>query len=149
MAEIRFYHLQTQSQEQALPALLSKAVEMGKRIVLKLIDIKEVEVMDAHLWTYSVHSFLPHGCAKTGNAELQPIWITAQDENPNNADVLIVGHGAVTEMQADFDLCCEVFDGRDEKAVADARTRWKSYKDKDYNVTYWKQNEQGGWDKKS
>ena len=149
MTEVRFYHLQSQTQGQALPFLISKALEKGHRIVVKLRNAKEVEDMDGHLWTYNANSFLPHGSAKTGSGEAQPVWLTAADENPNKADVLIVGQGTNTDMQADFSLCCEIFSGHDEGAVQEARRRWKDYKDREFGVTYWQQNERGGWDKKA
>tara|TARA_R110001592_G_scaffold29350_10_gene106644 strand:- start:13919 stop:14368 length:450 start_codon:yes stop_codon:yes gene_type:complete len=149
MTAIRFYHLQSQTQKQALPLLLSKALEKGHRIVVKLQDASEIEDIDTHLWTYHPDSFLPHGSAKTGQAEAQPVWLTTTDENPNKADVLIVGQGAETAMQGDFTLCCEIFSGDDAAAVQDARKRWKAYKEQDFEVTYWQQNERGGWDQKA
>ncbi len=149
MTEIRFYHLQRQSQEQVLPLLLSKALERGHKIVVKLIDERAVEQMNEHLWTFNPNSFLPHGSAKDGNEDQQPIWLTAKDENPNGADVLILGEGAESTMQGDFKLCCEMLNGHDEQAVAAARVRWKAYKDKDFDVTYWQQSDVGGWEQKA
>lgn len=149
MTEIRFYHLQRQSQEQVLPALLSKALERGHRIVVKMVDDRAVEQMNEHLWTFNPNSFLPHGSAKDGNAEMQPIWLSAEDENPNGADVLIVGAGAQSAMQGDFTLCCEMLNGHDEQAVAAARGRWKVYKEQGFDVTYWQQGDAGGWEKKA
>ncbi len=148
MTEIRFYHLQRQSQEQVLPMLLSKALEKSHKIVVKLSNIQAVEAMNEHLWTYHPHSFLPHGSAKDGDAALQPIWLTAEDENPNGADVLIVGAGAESAMQGDFKLCCEMLNGHDDDAVAAARTRWKVYKESEFEVTYWQQGDRG-WEKKA
>ncbi|MCK5384687.1 MAG: DNA polymerase III subunit chi [Alphaproteobacteria bacterium] len=150
MTEVRFYHLQARTQDQVLPALLSKAYEQGKRIVVRMRDEKDVEALNAHLWTFNPNSFLPHGSVKTSKSDtesMQPIWLTYKDENPNNADVLIITHGASSEMHGDFPLCCEMFDGHDEQAVADARERWKAYKEQGFEVTYWQQNERGGWAK--
>ncbi len=149
MSEIRFYHLQNQTQEQALPYLVAKAFEKGFRVVVKLRNAKEVNDMDTNLWTYDAKSFLPHGSAKSGNADMQPIWITHEDENPNNADVLIIGQGAKSSSHKDYKLCCEVFSGFDEEAVIEARKRWKEYKEQGFDLTYWQQNGHGGWNKKA
>ncbi len=151
MTEVRFYHLQTRTQNDVLPSLLSKAYEQGKRVVVKMQDEKEVAALDTHLWAFSQNSFLPHGSAKDIKAEdiaKQPIWLTSADENPNEADVLIIAHGAASEMHGDFDLCCEMLDGHDKRAVAAARERWKAYKEKGFEVTYWQQDEQGVWAKR-
>lgn len=147
--EIRFYHLQSQSLGQALPALLSKVIEKKHRVVVKLPDQGRVEALDSHLWTYEPNSFLPHGSKKSGNAEQQPIWLTCDDENPNDADVLILAEGAVFEQMDEFSLSCEIFDGQDQDALQVARARWKTFKDQGYDLTYWQQTANGGWDKKA
>ncbi|MCK5374668.1 MAG: DNA polymerase III subunit chi [Alphaproteobacteria bacterium] len=151
MTEIRFYHLQTRTQDQTLPVLLSKAYEQGKRIIVKMRNKQEVTALDKQLWVFNPNSFLPHGSAgttKEKEASLQPIWLTDIDENPNNADVLMVGHGVSSEMYDDFSLCCKIFDGHDSEAVAQAREDWQTYKDRDFEVTYWQQDERGGWSKR-
>ena len=37
---------------------------------------------------------------------------------------------------------------QDEAAVAAARAQWQDCKARGHQVTYWQQNEAGGWDKK-
>lgn len=148
MTEIRFYHLQNQSLEQALPALVSKAYENGHRIVIKS-TLDRIEKINEHLWTYKPESFLPHGSAKDGNAEKQPIWITDTDENPNDADLLILTNNQVSEELEKYKLVCEMFDGRIDEDVQAARARWKNHKEAGHDLTYWQQTPQGSWDKKA
>tara|TARA_B100000780_G_C21102829_1_gene445150 strand:- start:38 stop:484 length:447 start_codon:yes stop_codon:yes gene_type:complete len=148
MNEIRFYHLQNQTLEQALPALIAKAYDNGHRIIVKAPK-NEIEHLNDILWTYRADSFLPHGCEKDGHAQHHPIWLTDTDDNPNEADVLILTHNLDSQSKHNFKLCCEVFDGRIDKDVHAARTRWKAYKDQGLNITYWQQTEQGGWNKKA
>jgi DNA polymerase-3 subunit chi len=147
MTEIRFYHLERQPIETALPALLTKALSTGKNIVVKANSAADVEKLNDVLWTYDPNSFLPHGSAKDGHAEKQPIWLTDSDENPNNAKVLILINGVQSDIQTDFDLCCEIFDSTDQNALNAARQKWKSYKDTDFELTYWQQTD-NGWQKK-
>ena len=149
MTEIRFYHLQRQSEEQVLPSLLSKALSNGHKIIVKCANDVDKEKLNEYLWTYHPDSFLPHGSSKDGNAQVQPIWLTSQDENPNGADVLILSQGAKADKLESFTLCCEMLDGHDENAVQDARMRWKSYKEQGFDVTYWRQSDQGTWEKKA
>ncbi len=149
MTEIRFYHLTTKTLDQALPEILTKALSGGRRAVVKAADERQVEALNDHLWAWRPDSFLPHGSAKDGFAEDQPIWLTAADENPNGADILILTGGAESAGLKDFDLCCEMLDGHDDAAVKAARARWKIYKDEGFDLTYWQQTPQGGWEQKA
>lgn len=147
--EIRFYHLQHQSQDAVLPALLGKAIERGHKIVVKLRDAADVSKTNDHLWTYHPNSFLPHGSDKDGHAASQPIFLTDSDDNPNNADVLIMGQGVGEANVENYALCCDMLNGHDAEEINHARARWKTYKENGYTITYWQQNEQGGWEKKA
>lgn len=148
MTEIRFYHLQRQSELQVLPVMLQTALSRGQKAVLKFAAQGALEAANDYLWTYDPNSFLPHGSAKEGHAEQQPVWLTLKDENPNKADILFLCGGAESEIQEQFILCCEMLDDANPEGVAAARSRWKLYQDKGYDVTYWKQTERGGWEKK-
>ena len=149
MTEVRFYHLQRKTLEQALPQLLEKTLERGWRAVVMAGSEARVEALNGLLWTYTREGFLPHGTKKDGYAERQPVWLTDSDENPNNANVLFLVDGAESSRIGEFDLCCEVFDGRDDLAVAGARDHWKIRKDSGFDLTYWQQTEGGGWEKKA
>ena len=83
MTEVRFYHLQRKTLEDALPQILEKTLERGWRAIVMAGSEERVEALTQHLWTYKEFSFLPHGSARDGDAEHQPIWLTAEDENPN------------------------------------------------------------------
>ena len=151
MTEIRFYHAQHSSLDQVLPGILGKALSGGRRVVVRLADATHVEQMNEHLWTYNPDSFLPHGSTKDGHATLQPVWLTDKDENPNNADVLVIVPGPANDVPPHlekFTLCCDMIDGRLEEDVAAARARWKAYKDAGHDVTYWQQTDKG-WEKKA
>ncbi|MEL0107210.1 MAG: DNA polymerase III subunit chi [Rhodospirillales bacterium] len=147
MSEISFYHLQKSPLEMVLPRLLEKTLESDKRAVVMMGSAERVEFLNNVLWTYKKDSWLPHGNAKDGHAELQPIWLTVEDENPNQAAFLFLADGAQSNKMNDYERCFELFDGNDPDAVSAARERWKVYQDAGHGVTYWSQNDQGGWEK--
>src|SRR5262245_39864645 len=126
MSEIRFYHLQRASLEDTLPVILERAYGRGDRTLVMAGSAERGEALAAQLWTYRPDSFLPHGTAKDGSAGEQPIYLTAEAENPNGAKLLILCDGAERADFGDFPLVCEMFDGNDEMAVAAARERWKN-----------------------
>jgi DNA polymerase-3 subunit chi len=149
LTEIRFYHLQRTALEAALPPMLEKTLERGQRAVVMAGSEERVEALAAHLWTYAERGFLPHGSKRDGHAELQPIWLTPSDENPNGAQVLFLTDGAASAKVGDFALCVELFDGNDPEAVSAARQRWTSYRDAGHRLTYWQQSAAGRWEQKA
>ena len=68
-------------------------------------------------------------------------------ENPNGAQALFIVDDAELGDTKGFDRCFIIFDGRDERAVAAARVRWKTLKDGGANLAYWKQSPEGRWEK--
>ncbi|HZQ01801.1 MAG TPA: DNA polymerase III subunit chi [Reyranella sp.] len=147
--EVNFYHLTKSSLEDALPRLLQKTLQAGERAVVMLGSPERVDSLNTHLWTYDDRGFLPHGSVKDGEADRQPVWLTHLDENPNSAAFLFVADRARSERVGEYKRCFELFDGRDEAAVADSRERWKAYKAAGHTVVYWQQTAAGGWEKKA
>jgi DNA polymerase-3 subunit chi len=148
MSDIGFYHLVRSPLEKALPKLLEKVLESGAHAVVMAGSEERVESLAALLWTYHPNNFLPHGTARDGKPDRQPIWLTERDENPNGATILVLTDGASSEQVDRYARCLEVFDGGDPEAVTRARERWRIYKDAGHNLTYWQQTESGGWEKK-
>lgn len=149
MTEIGFYHLTASPLEAALPRLLEKVLAGGYKAVVMAGSRERVEALNAQLWTYSPGSFLPHGSASDGNAAEQPIWLTDKDENPNQANVLVLTEGVRSAHIAAFGRCLDLFDGADAEAVARARERWTECRANGFTVTYWQQTAGGGWEKKA
>ena len=147
--EVRFYHLQSSTVEQALPSLLSKALEQDMRAVVLAGSEERLQTLDTYLWTFRPDSFLPHGTAADGHAEDQPVWLTLKTENPNRASVLFSLDGQGIEGIEGIKLACDIFDGGDPEVLAAARERWKAAKEQGHELTYWQQGEKGGWEKKS
>lgn len=149
MTDIRFYHMQQKRLEQALPEILSKAHERNLRVVVKAGSRERVEALDTALWTFNPASFLPHGYVHDGFEAEQPVWLTTEEENPNQATMLVLTDGATSDKVGDYALCCEIFDGNDEEAVTAARARWTSYKAGGHELSYFQQDDAGKWQKKS
>ena len=148
MADVRFYHLQRKTLEQALPLLLQKILERDLRAVVVTGSEERSEALSQWLWTWDSSAFLPHGNQKDGRPEDQPIWLTANIENPNNAQVLVLTDGVSVDLLEAFTLVCDLFDGNDEAAVTAARNRWRACKIAGHQLTYWQQSAQGGWVRK-
>ena len=148
MTEVAFYHLTRSPLEAALPKLLEKTLEAGKRAVVRVSSPERAEFLNGVLWTYDPASWLPHGSAQDGAGELQPVWLTNGDDNPNAATFLFLADGAECPDMAAYERCFELFDGTRDDAVQAARAHWKAYKDLGLDLTYWQQTDSGGWQKK-
>ena len=148
MAEIGFYHLTRNGADQALPQLLGRTLAAGQRAVVLCGDTERVAALDTALWLSADPDWLPHGTVASGHAGLQPIWLTSADEAPNGAKFLFLINGASTARLDAFERVFDLFDGRDESAVAAARTRWTAAKSAGHALTYWQQTPRG-WEKKA
>jgi len=146
MAEIGFYHLTRTGPDQALPALLGRTLDLGKR-ALVVCPPDRVASLDDALWLCKSPDWLPHGTATMGHAEHQPIWISPSPDPPNGATYLFILDGTAANP-APFERVFDLFDGGNEEAVAAARNRWRAAKADGHTLTYWQQNERG-WERKA
>jgi len=148
VVQVAFYHLTRSPLDAALPKLLEKTLEAGKRAVVLASSSQRVEHLNDVLWTYDPASWLPHGSQKDGHSEDQPVWLTEGQDNANGAEFLFLTDGAMCPDMDGFERCFELFDGTNDESVQAARQRWKAYKGAGYELTYWQQTESGGWEKK-
>lgn len=149
MTEVLFYHLQNAPLERVLPQLLERSLERGWKVIVKAGGPERLEAINSALWTYSDDSFLPHGTRNDGPAALMPVFLTVEDDNPNEASVLFLVDGAEPASIDAYERCVLMFEGRDEAAVAAAREHWKTLKAEGHDATYWQQSDQGRWEKKA
>ena len=147
MPEFRFHHLERRRLDQALPDLLDSALAEGLRAVVQARSPEEVEAINERLWTFSEESFLPHGSARDGDAEAQPVFLTDGEDNPNGASlrVLLSGLEAAPLAGGVYSRVILLFDGNDETALLDARRQWTAVRATGSPQSYWKEGEDGGW----
>ncbi|WP_044283301.1 DNA polymerase III subunit chi [Candidatus Endolissoclinum faulkneri] len=145
MTEIIFYHLTSITVNKALPKLLCKTLAARERAIVLLASAEKVQALDYHLWVYDERSWLPHGAQKYDNANLQPIWLTHRNENPNGARFLFIIERVEAFDLSSFKRVFDLFDGHNHKSIAAARLRWKLARDAGHVITYWRQKNNGSW----
>lgn len=151
MTEVRFYHLMRRKPEEALPGLLEEALRRGEKVVVEAPQLEWIEALDERLWTYSDDSFLPHGLARDGEPEMQPILLTTGEDNPNGAALRILLGGAraapiLARAPAAHERIVILFDGANEEARAEARAQWAELKAAGRTPSYWREGESGEWE---
>ena len=145
--EVWFYHLERATLEAALPELLEKTLARGWRALVRAATVETLDHLDRWLWTWRDDSFLAHGRAEEPSAARQPILLTLGEENANGAQALFLVEGATAPDITAFARCVVIFDGRDEVALAEARSAWAGFKGAGNPVTYWRQGENRGWER--
>ena len=150
MTEVLFYHLQNMSLENVLPPLLEKSLARGWRVVVQSTSEERAEALDAHLWTYTEDSFLPHATWQAADAAEQPILLAIAADNPNSAQVRFLVDNAEIPVDAEsYERMVLVFNGDDDEALAQARAAWTDCKARGFAATYWQADERGRWQKKN
>jgi DNA polymerase III subunit chi len=148
VTETRVYQLEQRRVDQALPSLLERALEEGRRVLVRASSDEMVAALNERLWTYDESSFLPHGAGGDGDPMEQPVFLTSELANPNAATMLVRLSGAEVSGGDDtFDLVVLLFDGRDETALAQARGEWRRLKDQGRTISYWRESDEGGWER--
>jgi len=155
MIEVCFYHLTRRRLDRALPVLLEKSLARGWRVVVQAESEARVKALDKELWAYEAEKFLPHGCKSDGAPQTQPIYLTAENDNPNGADVRFFVGGVVSgpalkdPAVAPKTRAVLMFDGNDEAELSAARAQWKELRDEGFELVYYQENESGGWAEKA
>lgn len=151
--EVWFYHLQRRPLESALPALLARALANGWTAAVQAASPERLAALDDLLWTYDDQSFLAHGAARDGDGALHPVWLTLGADNPNKASVRFFVDGAdavatlADETARPRERAIIMFDGRDEDALNRARMQFRELRDRGFALSYWRQNDEGRWEK--
>ncbi len=155
MPEVLFYHLTRRSLDEALPRLLEVSLARNWRVAVQTGDATRLKALDDRLWSYDPEKFLPHGTKADGEAETQPIYLTAEGDNPNGADVRFFVHGgAVAPLLADTAAAPKLravlmFSGSDPAELLEARAQWKALRETGHELVYYQEDENGKWVEKS
>ncbi len=149
MVAINFYHLTRSTPEAALFTLLSKAYAGGHRSVVRFAHEDDVKAFDTALWVKEPNSFLPHGPGAGKHPEAQPVLLISDDTNPNKAEFAFIFPQASDGNLDFYDRVFFLFEGASEGQVKEARDRWKTLSGQGFDLTYWSQDQNGKWAKKT
>lgn len=151
MPEIAFYHHVRKSADDTLPTLLEKSLARGWRVVVQTANAERVRRLDQRLWDYRPESFLPHGTKAEGAPQTQPIYVTCEADNPNDAHVrfLLDGLQAASVLTGDAAPKERVVLMFTEDDKVEARAQWATLRDAGETLTYYQQTEAGGWEIKA
>lgn len=142
---VSLYEVTKSPIERILPKLLEKVQQSGSRALVLGENEEKIKEFSNILWTYAQHSFLAHGTKEDGRAEHQPIWLTNESKNLNNASILVLTDGRIDVNVGAYERCLDIFDGSHNEALVKAKERQDRYKQEGHDVAYWRQDSTGQW----
>ena len=145
MARVDFYRLTRDPVERVLPALASRILGNGDRLLIVAGPAMQRQAIDEALWTIQPASFLPHGAAGSPDEAIEPILIagTLDPAPANGARRVALADGEWRDDALGFDRVFLLFDN---SRIDDARALWRSLAARDdVDNRFWKQDESGRW----
>ncbi|WP_455221123.1 DNA polymerase III subunit chi [Kaarinaea lacus] len=137
MTKIDFYLLSASGQvnrEAMACKLVNKVYLLQHQIYIHVSSQQDAARLDDALWTFTPGSFIPHSIYQPGKESREPVLIGFQDHTPPTNDVLLNLSPDVPLFFSQFERVAEVVDA-EENSRALARTRFKFYKDRGYDLT--------------
>lgn len=145
--DILFYHLTQSTLKDILPTLVERALARFGKVTIQCVSKEQRDSIDMHLWVYADESFIGHGTECDQYANLQPVFLTIGQENPNDSKIRFLTEGAVCSNIDSYQRLVVLFDARNDEQLNFARAQWKKYKMENHNLTYWQQTEDLRWEK--
>lgn len=145
MARVDFYRLTRDPAERVLPALATRVVANGDRLLVVAAPAMQRQAIDEALWTLNPASFLPHGHAGSPDEAIEPILISGilASPPPNGATLVALADGEWRDEALGFDRIFLLFDN---SRIDDARALWRTLAAReDVDNRFWKQDENGRW----
>jgi len=152
MTEVWFYHLEKSPVTQVLPDLLDKVVGRGWKAYVHALPAEgheddTIAALNSHLWAYAPESFLAHGVEGGAFDERQPVLLGTSGGLANAPDVYLSVAPVDLPDISGLTRCLIVFEGIDDGHVGWARGLWKQLKTEGHSLAYWKQTDEGRWEK--
>ncbi len=150
MVQLDFYQIGQAGLEKVMLALLKKTLAANQK-ALVLCPMPAASSIDTSLWTFDPESWIPHGLDDANGAEFCQVWLSSDmAANPIKAEYLFLLHGSAPAQWAGFKRCFCLFDGKSDSQLQQARNQWKEWQElDDTTLSYYAQNAEGGWDKKT
>ena len=114
---------------QAAARMAASHHQAGRRVMILAQDQGQAAELDRALWTYEQNSFLPHALAGAPDQADEPIIISTDLANPNQATVLIAAR-AMDQMPLDgFQYLVQLLPASEGPELNACRACYKALKD--------------------
>lgn len=130
MTRIEFVKLDRPERAQVLCELAEEFYLAGQRVLVMVQDDNQGVTLDRFMWTWKKGAFVPH-VYQNGSLEChdEPVVIVTGEENPNGAEVLLMGTPCNVEFVRHFRHVVDFADTYDEARLEVSRQRFKEYRE--------------------
>ncbi|MCP1469006.1 DNA polymerase-3 subunit chi [Sphingobium sp. OAS761] len=135
--QVDFYQLSRDPVEQVLPAIASRILDLGERLLVVADDAGRLARISEGLWAGSPESFLAHGRAGEGRDAVQPVLLASDCHAANGARHIAIADGIWREEALSFDRAFYFFD---HDTIEGARASWRALaKREGVTPRFWRQ----------
>ena len=127
------FHFNAPDKLQYGSRLVRKIYRSGQRVLVHATP-EMIEQFDQTLWTFSALDFIPHVQASDPLAPQTPVLLCSEACDTPRIDLLVNLSCDMPAFFSRFERLIEVV-GSDEQDRAQARERWRFYKDRGYALT--------------
>ena len=129
MTRIEFVKLNRPERARVLCELAEEFSLAGQRVLVMVQDDNQGVTLDRFMWIWKKGAFLPH-VYQNGSVEChdEPVVIVAEEENPNGAQVLLMGAPCSMEFMRHFRHVVDFAEAFDEDRLEVSRERFKEYR---------------------
>ena len=140
--QIMFYHAVETSVIAVLFDLLKKSLQSYKRCLVCVDNLENAKQISENLWQCQSDFILPHGIINEAMPDKQPILLTDNTDNINNADyIFFIGQVAIKNTEH-FERSIVIFDNHSEETKSYIREQFKSLKNNaNISLSYYQQKE--------
>jgi len=129
LTRIEFVKLNRPERARVLCELAEEFSLAGQRVLVMVQDDNQGVTLDRFMWTWKKAAFLPH-VYQNGSVEChdEQVVIVAGEENPNGAQVLLMGAPCSMEFIRHFRHVVDFAEAFDEDRLEVSRQRFKEYR---------------------
>ena len=130
MTRIEFITLKRPERARVLCDLAEEFYLAGQRVLVMVQDDNQGVTLDRFMWTWKKAAFIPH-VYENGSVDChdEPVVIVAEEENPNGAQVLLMGVPCSLEFIRHFQHVIDFAEVFDEARLQVSRDRFKGYRE--------------------
>jgi len=130
LTRIEFVKLNRPERARVLCELAEEFYLAGQRVVVMVQDDNQGVTLDRFMWTWKKGAFIPH-VYQNGSVDChdEPVVIVAEEENPNGAQVLLMGVACSMDFVRHFRHVIDFAETFDEARLAESRERFKGYRE--------------------